>query len=338
MCNIYSSICHIFGIGVSSGTARPLINAIGTGHPAMRDEEQRWITDPARSTAIDALLQDGFRDFVEADGDLATLATEAMTRSLAEAACEPGQIDAVMFITESFWEKPAANGIAADDRLGMRNELVGSLGALGLNNASIYGNWLSASANLGTSIVLGRALLAAERHERMMLVAVDKLPASTPRLMKSEATVFSDVATSCVLAREPRGYLVRHVVSVSAPRVVTFGEDTGKIVFETLKALKTLADKFTQAAGRPAGDFEMVIAGHFHTLSLQLITDALRIPGRNLRRDARAQFGHAFSSDNLLTLQRLEEDGQLRPGQELLLLNTGLWTWSIVLLERCQDR
>ena len=152
--------------------------------------------------------------------------------------------------------------------------------------------------------------------------------------MHNGAAVVSDVATSCLISASEAAYRIDSVHTVSAPKLATFNiedrKDLGKIVLETMRALVDLKKAFEKATGRSPGDYELVLAGHFHRLSLQVITDTLGIKMAAIRRDAGTTTSHAYASDNLLTLDALDRAGALSSAREMLLLSTGVWTWSLI--------
>jgi 3-oxoacyl-[acyl-carrier-protein] synthase III len=211
------------------------------------------------------------------------------------------------------------------------------LADVGLVNAVPYGNWLASCANLSTTLSMARGMISSGQHRNVLVVLTDRLSRFAPRLMHNGASVTSDVATSCLIGPNQGDFEVSTIAIASAPKIARFGmqekADLGKIVFETLKGLKRLGETFVAANGRRPGDYDLVVAGHYHTLSLQVLSDALRIDPSRLRRDARRGFGHAHASDNLLTLRQMQIAGELSPGQEILLLNTGNWAWSLVALK-----
>ena len=332
---------HLYGIGVSAGTPRPISEAIGVAHPDMDEDTAQWIADPARQEAVKLLQEDGFREFVVSEQGVTDLARQAVQASLADSGVDPQSIDAVIFITESFWDATGPQADGGYRHLDQRNQFLKLLSDFGLSRAFPFGNWMSACANFGSSLMLARGLLRDGPYQRIMLVAGDRTPNSEPRLMQNGASVYSDVASSCILGAEPRGYRVEQAVSVAAPRVANVDwldkKAVSQAVFESLKALKQLGRMFTNASGRQLGEFDSVIGGHFHKLSIHLILEALGIPAERVRRDARSLYGHAYASDNLLTLLEIERKEGVTPGRELLLLNTGIWAWSLILLTRTES-
>jgi 3-oxoacyl-[acyl-carrier-protein] synthase-3 len=332
---------YLYGIGISTGKREPLTCAIEAAAQALPARHRDWLREPARAVEVSALAQDGFECYVRNEAGTAHLAREAMSASLAAGATAPDAIDAVVLSTESFWDiEDPELAERFDPQIRLRHSLLNAMTTLGLSRAYPYANWMSGCANLGATLALAKALIETGQHRRALVVCADKVPPWAPRLMANGATVLSDLAACCIIGTEPRGYRLKKVVSCAASGLAAFdlkvntAMELVKLMREMTAALGRLADQFEHATGRRLESYETIVGGHYHPYSLQMLCNALRIRSEVLVREARAEFGHANACDNLLTLARLDAQKRLSTGQEVVLLNTGIWSWNIVLLEK----
>ncbi len=334
----------LHSIGLSQGRRLPLADAITQPSQQLDAGTQEWLCDPAREVELKALAEDGFDQFVEAEAGTAYLAKESMKACLQAAAMPPADLEAVLFSTESFWdiEDPALVG-RFDPQVRLRHGLLEAMAELGLTRAFPYANWMSACANFGSTLAITQALIASGHHRRAMLVFADKVPPWVPRLMRNGAAPLSDLAASCIVGPEPRGFRVKKVVNCAAPAVASYdpsvnsGTEVAKLMRDTIGALKRLERDFASHAGRRLSSFDAIIGGHFHPYTLRIMCEVLRIRPEALLREGRGSYAHANAADNLVTLSALDRQQRFSPGQEVVLLNTGVWSWNLVLLERTAD-
>ncbi len=308
-------------IAFSTGTYRPI--------------EAAATTDAERS-AIRALREDGFDTYLEADMPIAALAGQAMAGCLAKSGLEPGDIDATVFSTESFWDFAPDRLDQLPDHLRVRNELIETMAELGLVNAYPYGSWMSACANLAPSLKLAKALIDGGLHRNVMLVLGDRQPRFLPRVMRNGAAVYSDIMAACLVRAEGQGFALRHIVTGAAPRAAAMhtAGDHPRLLLETKRALRKLDKRFSAAAGRTIAGHGNIIAPHFHRASIDVIYQCLNIIDHEPCRDGRGKAAHSHAVDNLITLDLLDGGRAYAVRDEILLLNTAVYMWNAVVLER----
>ncbi|KQY26171.1 hypothetical protein ASD38_20740 [Caulobacter sp. Root487D2Y] len=315
---------YLHGIGLATGPAIPLAQAAGA------DEDPKTVL---------VLAQEGFSEVAIDEEGLVALARRAMSETLERAAVDPLDVDAVVLATESFWDvgAPKVEERQRLEHLRLRDALLETFAGLGLARACPYGAWLSACGNLGVSLGLSHAMVAAGQHQRILVVTVDRQRPDLPRFMRGGAAVLGDAAASCLVGTEPRsGFRIEAVRSVGAPGVAQLDprKDFSRLVLETHKSVRRLDRDFTAVIGAPLREAQHVLAGHFHVDALKVIADTLKLPAERLRREGRAAYGHLDASDNLVTLRALDDQGQIAEGDLVVLLNTGVWTWSAVALRK----
>ncbi|MEZ5920160.1 MAG: hypothetical protein R3C60_02290 [Parvularculaceae bacterium] len=316
---------YLYDIGISRGQRLPISTAID-----------------ADSDSIGELLTaEGFQHYVETDKPLADLAAESIRRTLESSATNAEDVDAIFLITESFWDNEIPKYTDQfDSTISLRHSLLGMMSDVGLSHAQPYGVWMSACANFGAALGLANSVVSTGHHHNALIVAADKLAPEVPRLMHNNAAVWSDISASCLIGSEARGFKIRESITVSAPKVASFNflnrSELPKILSATIRAVKRLDAAFEKRVGRPVREFEFIVVNHFHRQSLRILTDILKIPGERLRRDALADYAHGYAADNMLTLSKLESDQDVPSGQEIVLFNSSIWTWSLSLVEKVE--
>ena len=333
---------YLYGINIATERQRPVEDVLQLPLDRLDEGSARWMREPARATEMAALVQDGFATFAEAQVSTAALAKQAMAGALSSSATDPVNVDAVMFSTESFWdtENPALPSYVGEP-VRLRHALLQGMAEVGLSRAFPYANWLSACANLGSTLGLARSSILAGQHRRVMVVCADKVPPNMARM--TGATVMSDLAAACVIGPERRGFELKAVIGGAAPAVAGFNAESNsppelmKFMREMMLALKRLGADFERVMQRPLNSFETIISGHFHPFTLRAMCDVLQVKSEDLLRNGRSKYAHAYASDNLLTLVALDAEGKFAPGQQIVLLNSGVWSWNFIVLEKVAE-
>ncbi|HEV7368135.1 hypothetical protein [Arenibaculum sp.] len=308
--------------------------ATSTGRSLPIEEAAR---KPGDAAAIAALREDGFDRFVAAERTVVDLVAEAIEKGLERNHLLAEDVDAVVFSTESFWDtgvERSADTLPEGRRI--RDGLFEAMSRLGLRNAYPYASWLSSCANLGPALVLAKSLVETGQHARVLVALADRQPAALGPLMDNGASVYSDLAVCCTLDRRDAGYRVERVVSHASPGLATLrAPDAGpNFVLETNRAVKALGRKFRAATGKGCDAYRLVLTNNYNLHSLKIICDALGIDGAAVRRDTRADIAHGNASDPLVTLDHLTQADAVADGEEVLLLSTGVYCWSLVVLRR----
>jgi 3-oxoacyl-[acyl-carrier-protein] synthase III len=316
---------YLHSISINAGQRRSILELANDNHRSRR--------------IVDRLVADGFAHFCETNANLIELAEGAATNTLAMLDGQ-SRIDGVMFCSESTFQGHGNSGESQKyDHPVMRNRLLAILPKLGLAQARPYANSMSACGNLGPTLLLGKSLLATEEHSALLMLAYDKLPEGGCRFTDDESSVFSDVAVGWVLGKEAKGFKLVAMATAALPHLSYAGSDmvnqsTAKNLLETSLALQRLEKDFVAKTGRRPRDFATIIVGHYHSEALRVVSSILGLKDGQLHREGRKEFAHTWATDNLVTMSTLEEDGFFSSGDQVLLLNTGAYAWSALLLEK----
>jgi 3-oxoacyl-[acyl-carrier-protein] synthase III len=285
----------------------------------------------------DFLLQDGFSRVIRSDRDIVEMAVQAVSDSLSRTDIQASDVDAVVICTESFWDVDVRMlrelTLPEYDRL-HEGFLRGILGT-GVVDAQPYGNWLSGCGNFVATLGMAKSLVESGRHRNVLAVIADRHPPQTSRMMKNGSSVYSDVACAFVVGSGRSGFEIVSIVSHTDLPLLK-AHDSGNSIAESqgLKAaLGHFARKIKTVTGRPLRDYPFVVADNFHRFFLEFMSDPLEIEADRLLLPTKATIAHAYSVDGLMSAAHLFNTGQLKRGETLALLNIGMCTFGLAVLE-----
>ncbi|ACU75166.1 3-Oxoacyl-(acyl-carrier-protein (ACP)) synthase III [Catenulispora acidiphila DSM 44928] len=269
---------------------------------------------------------DGFAEFVDEarmvpDADLwgwgevhqtalttAELAVEAGSRTLAAAAVEPGEVDALVLCSTRFPAEIAQHG-----------ELIATvLRGLELGPVPVTGVTLNRCANLLVGLRVAAAMVAAGQHRTVLVITTDRVAEESERL--TEFALFSDGAASCLVTQQAdtAGDSYEWVADAGAldpaalGRVTEISADLAKVANAQLCA--------------EAGITLDAIDGLLHNnIYLPIVTMKEVQAGFSLSQlDTAniARVGHCFAADPLINLADRRSAGTIRPDGLYLLASS----------------
>jgi hypothetical protein len=271
------------------------------------------------------------RPFVRSGVSTADLARRAGAACLARGGVRPAEVDAVVLVTESFWD-----GAGGFPHLAFRDELLQAVVQdLGLECAAVYGNWTAACGNLAPALNLARSLLIAHAADRVLLVAADRLRPGLRRQAMTGGAVLSDVAAACILDRERGGLQLEDIVLRPSPRILA-PRAAGNFVLqarELRQAIRGLADQVEVRSGAPLADFDLVVAETLEEPLIELLCAQTGLARRRVLTPGRASYGHAFSADLLLSIGAIADTLGSGPPRRVAAISLSSWTLSASLFE-----
>ena len=296
-----------------------------------------WQSDEERDL-VSFFADDGFCTFIRSAEDIGDMVIHAVSDAFTKTPLERHDIDGIILCTESFWDKDLSvtrnQPIPDHDKL-REGLLQAVFGRCGLINAHPYGNWLSACANFVSTVNVAQALIASGQHNNIAVVMVDRLAPQGSRIMRNRASILSDMASCFLIGRLRCGYAIRHVVQHVATSVylAQSNNDVQRRVLTTIGELKVFAQKIQSITGRKVGDYDRIAIDCLNSSWIGLISHGLGVDRRRLCSSQKATYAHAFAMDSLLSLSKLNQSGELKPGGEVALLNLGPWAYGLVVLE-----
>jgi 3-oxoacyl-[acyl-carrier-protein] synthase-3 len=92
------------------------------------------------------------------------------------------------------------------------------------------------------------------------------------------------------------------------------------------------AESIEKETGRAPSAFDHAVFANYRTASQRFFASALRVPADRILVGPKAEFGHCFSADPLITLARARETGALTAGETALVSSIGPHSWSLAAL------
>lgn len=297
---------------------------------AMAPMGSRTLLSDTAETNVAGLLSDGYLGYNEANGGVADLARAAIAATLSCSTINARDVDAVIYVTESFFASGA--GISAEKRSneGLREGLLRAA-ASQLPNAFVYGIWMSGCANLAAALSLGQALVQSGRHCNIVLVLVDAVMNGRPR--GQGMALLSDAGVACLLSSSGEwrvGDVLTHMSgSLTLAKLENKLLQRGR---ELLSALRHLRAEMIARTGKAPRDFRYVLGDNLPGAVLELVEGALGLAAGGLSTPNKSTLAHSFSADCLTGLHLLGTSSS--PPEEVLLVNCGMWSQGLIPVQR----
>ena len=202
----------------------------------------------------------------------------------------------------------------------------------GMDNAAVIGLNQQACTSMLGSLRLARALLVSEPEQKKILcVTADRFPEGAS--YEQAYNVISDGAAACVVSTEESGYclLASHALTNGALAQATDDETVGSYFAYTHRLLTELFER----AKIDISNIDWIVPQNTNVnawviLSRLLGTDYEKVYFKSIK-----EVGHIISSDNIVNLAQLEQEGLVKSGQKLLLFMAGFGlNWQAVILEK----
>lgn len=204
--------------------------------------------------------------------------------------------------------------------------------ACGLRDTQIIGLNQQACTGMLGGIRLARALLHAETDvDDILCITADKFPQDA--IYEQSYNLISDGAAAVVVSRLERGFRVLACHQITNGALVQASDDeavgtyfnyTHRLVQETLAKVD---------AG--IGDVDWIIAQNMNVKAWQILARLLAFDAGRVFFESLPEVGHVISGDNVINLKRLDESGEIRTGEKLLMIMAGYgMNWQSVLIEK----
>jgi 3-oxoacyl-[acyl-carrier-protein] synthase III len=311
-------VAFLSAIGKSSGISHRLTDAAEA-------EQDRNV--------IQRLIEDGFDRFVIDERPVFAMLAEAASQTLAAADVDAARVEAVYLATESFWDVgPEPVQTAESEHRRFRVAIQKALHDAGLQDAFVYGHWLSSCANFLPTLGTACAAVDGGSYQTALVIIGDRHPPTLARLMGNGAAVYSDVAVACLLTRErrPGSWLVGPVVSHASLRTdAAPTTDFAALVLETRRALAQLERRYRTSASYALATADVVVVNNFDALAVRVMTDTLGIDASKIRTDSKPLIAHGYAADNLYSLGLIAANGGHGSGRRVALFNTAVRNWNL---------
>jgi 3-oxoacyl-[acyl-carrier-protein] synthase-3 len=293
-------------------------HALGEPHEVARLEEV------LAEGAAEDLAREGLVHYRAASGPAWELAAASAVATLAAAGRGPGDVDLVVYATNTFWDSASGDGSPAR-----------CLDHAGLTHTPLCGVALNGCGNGGLALRTARAWVGAGQARCVLVVTTDRCRPGR-RLMPGRFSVLSDGAASCLVTAAPAGPGFRLLAAEAAVDATMHAIDPDADVLDMLKAT---AGGVRAAVERLRGhvadgtEFAHLVTNNYTTTASQIFCHCAGVPFERAFLDNLAAMGHCFGADVLIGLARLLESGRAGRGDRVLAIDSGHGFWGAAALE-----
>lgn len=307
------------GPAYSLGDLLPMEQAVAAGIP---------------SGLLDRLRTYGFAYCSVSERSPSALAAESARSLFSLTGVCPADVDAVVYATCSHRSEPSSTQERA-----VRE---GVLEPLELSSARLFGVWLGESGNLVSAFRLARSLLVARGMTAVLILVADgvpKLPGEY-RAMPNAVTINGDGAAACLLSTWiPGSYRLEGIGQVASPAMCQAGRRPGlREYLEFMAGVKAALALLYQTSGTSADCYQWMVTNNYSETNISDFAGVAGIPSERVFRDNVSRHGHAFTADGLINLFDLTESADIHPGERVLVLSTGPFSWGAIGFVRSTNR
>ncbi|MGZ3768624.1 MAG: 3-oxoacyl-[acyl-carrier-protein] synthase III C-terminal domain-containing protein [Bdellovibrio sp.] len=201
-----------------------------------------------------------------------------------------------------------------------------------MEKASVIGLNQQACTSMLGSIRLARALLLSEDQQKEILcVTADRFPEGA--YYEQAYNLISDGAAACIVGSEPKGYkiLASHALTNGALAQATDDETVGSYFSYSHRLLTELLE----FSGLTINEIDWVIPQNTNINAWVILSRLLGVELEKVFFKSISDVGHIISCDNVVNIQKLEEENLVQSGQKLLLFMAGFGlNWQALILEK----
>lgn len=202
----------------------------------------------------------------------------------------------------------------------------------GLTEAQVYGLTQQACTGMLGSMHLASALLAADEGlTKVLCLTADRFPEGA--VYEQAYNLISDGAAVCIVSRKESGLrlIAHHGVTNGAMASASDDETVGSFFNYSYAAIKQTLDK----AKLTIDDIAWIVPQNTNRTAWTILANLLGANFSQVHCPTLQEYGHLISGDNIINLQALEQSGQLKPGQRVLLFMAGFGlNWQCLILEK----
>ena len=322
------------------GTTDPIhLSAIGTALGELSLPIEGLRDEPGASDFVPLFLEDGFRFFRKTqNGGAAELFRETVCRTLEAGRIAAATIDAVLLCTENFEEFAGEGAAPGTLALAARIRVAAVLSSLGISAAYLAGIWSAGCANFIAALAAARGLVAQGIANHVLVVTVDcdrHLPA---RVMNNGGAVYSDGASSCVVARAVHGAEGFRIDGIALTAEVSLAAiDPRRNPFGYLIAVNRAITKVKAGVeprlGRALASYPRIVPPNLRRRSLAILAESFKLPMAHLHMPLKDRVAHVNAADHLIALEHDLGD-PATSNEPLLLFNPGPFAWNFMGLTR----
>ena len=285
---------------------------------------------------LQALRSKGLRTFSLLDRPLADVIGECIESTLA--GWDRADIDAVLFVTESFSQLPIAGIARAETPFGgMRNALLQMCVGLGIRNARYFAASFGGSSNFLQALFLAKPLVESGGVRNLLVVCADRQPPRLSRLMADAGAIVGDGVAACVLSADPApsqaSWKIEHV-GITPSMNLAQRRAAGLAGLDAYRGTRAAAEEAYRAVGRRPDEFGWLILNNYNPASSRAFAALLGFKQERVFVANVGRTGHIPACDSLINLRDLTESTPMGPGARVLIFVVGPVSFGAISLVR----
>ena len=294
---------------------------------------------------LDDLLSDGFRWYRRSELPTWRMASSALGALIEHVPAVRNQAGLLVFATESVFDE-AAEIRGPTPRLGVRDDLLRAATENGLDSCDITGVWLNGCANIAAALEYADAMMRARDYASAVVVTTDRFGTDESRLVPPKRSerlklhgVGSDVATAMLLRNSSEGAGLKYLATTFASsgkcrqehEAIGGNRNDFAYVLELAKLVRKSASAFKKQNGISLGDVTHVVLANYMRSELSLYLTGLGVRDDQIRMPSKADYGHAVSSDCMVSLRSMLAGGEIKNGERVAIASFGPFSIGITL-------
>lgn len=284
---------------------------------------------------VSELLQKGLKT-VSCLGDNGMAAIQRCAlATLDKLGLEAGEIDAVLWVSESFNGVVEANADQGESEFRtFRNLVFDTLAEIGIVRARMFCNSFGGSSNLLQSLFFARDLIEANRLKNILILCYDRVPTGVSRVMDAAVSLTGDGVAACLLAgtlpTSGPAYGIDYI-GITPYELQSSRGDMSQMVLEMYRASKGAAADCYDSLMLQPHDFGTLIVSNYNEQTSRLFNRLLGFNSDSLFLHNVGRTGHIPTCDVLINLQDLWREAC---PERILLYSNGPISCGVMALSR----
>lgn len=283
------------------------------------------------SSSVESLRSFGFDYCYTLGGeDMFTLLLESARATIADAALAPAEIDTLILYSGLGFSYGQNKADKSGALTLFRYPVARLAHELGIPHVRTLALSQEGCNGVFSSLALLKEL--PENSSNVLCVFGDMLAKGVSREIMYN--IMSDAAASAMVRRDAKKNYIKHLSTLRHP----YYWDTPKVEMELLAAYFPMAERAIREgllkANLSIDEIDWVIPHNVSCRSWEILAKLTSIPIDRIWLSNVARLGHTVSTDHLINLHDMEEQGLLKRGDKILLFGFGFGaSWSTMIIE-----
>ncbi len=272
---------------------------------------------------VELLQTTGIKNYCATELELEEMCAQVAGNCLSKFSGNRKEIGPVVFSTTSDTISSCGFDYKKVDKILHENEL---------ENAYVYGSFLSTCSNLSTSLQVANALLSTSEYEHALVVVGDKFRKDEQRFMKSNESILSDGAAALILSKSSGEFQLQHLSVRNDLEHLTKNFNVLEFLKNATENLKDLWREINEKFD--SNEVEKVFFGNYNLLAQRGFRGQLQLKKDQLFMDNISEVGHLFSIDVLVNLLDYLKNRTETKSNLFACFTTGYFRWGTFLIQK----